>query len=247
MDEIARVFFEQDFKLAFYLKKGDEFENWFAEIMELRYPGDFKRVRPWGRVGDRKNDGYLRSKRTMFQVYAPNELRNRDTLRKINEDYAGAVPHWEQYFDKWIFVHNSKDGLSPEVNQRLLDLNSQGPFVVDDWGFPELHYEVFELNQLSLQRLFRPPPAIADLYNITFTNLENVLQYVAKKPLPDDGEKKKQYLMANWMQTDYQMIQSSYFWMDTGSPSTFASSLTAGMTQLMVIRSLIRSNMNTSS
>ncbi len=189
MDEIVRVFFEQEFKLAFYLKKREEFENWFAEIMELRYPGDFKRVRPWGRSGDRKNDGYLRSKRIMFQVYAPNELTNRDTLRKLDEDHAGALPHWERHFDKWIFVHNSREGLSPEVNQRILDLNDQGPFVVDEWGFSELHHEVFELDQTNLRLLFRPPPAISDLHDISYENLENVLKYVAKKPLTDSGER----------------------------------------------------------
>ena len=188
MDENARVFFELHFKLAFHEKKREGFENWFAEIMELRYPGDFKRVRPWGNSGDRKNDGYLRSKRTMFQVYAPNELAERDTLGKIDEDYAGAVPHWMQYFDIWVFVHNSRDGLSPQVTQKLSDLNAQGPFAVDDWGFPELHREVFQMSETSLQRLFGLPPAIADLHNITYENLANVLQYVAKKPLLNDSE-----------------------------------------------------------
>ena len=192
MDEVVRVFFAQEFKLAFYLKKRTEFEDWFAEIMELRYPEDFKRVRPWGNSGDRKNDGYLQSKRMMFQVYAPNELEERYTLIKIEEDYSGAVQFWEQYFDKWVFVHNSRDGLSPKVNQKLLDLNSQSRFSVEQWGFPQLHREVFEMDQNLLRRLFRPPPAIADLYNITYSNLKNVLQYVAKKPLLDSGKKEEE-------------------------------------------------------
>ncbi len=160
--------------------------------MELRYPDDFRRVRPWGNYGDRKNDGYLQSKRMMFQVYAPNELAERDTLQKIDDDYVGAVPYWEQYFDTWVFVHNSRDGLSPNVNQKLLDLDVQGPFRVKQWGFAKLHDEVFKLDPTSLQRLFRPPPAIADLHSITYENLVNVLQYVAKKPLEESGEKKEE-------------------------------------------------------
>lgn len=188
MDEIARVFFEREFRLAFYEKKREAFENWFAEIMELRYPGDFKRVRPWGRVGDRKNDGYLHSTRTMFQVYAPNELTEREALKKINRDFEGAVEFWVPHFDDWIFVHNSKDGLSPNISRRLLELNMSGPFTVGQWGFPELRRMVLELDDVSLQQLFRPPPAISDLLNISYTNLERVLQYVAKKPLLDDSE-----------------------------------------------------------
>ena len=188
MDEFVRAFFELEFKLAFYSKKGIEFENWFAEIMEMRHPDDFKRVRPWGNSGDRKNDGYLPSKRTMFQVYAPNELAEREALNKIDEDYSGAVQYWEKYFDKWVFVHNSIKGLSPGVRQKLLDLDAQGPFSVDDWGFPELRLKVFEMDHTELGRLFRPPPGITDLYNFTYANIENVLQYVAKKPPLDDGE-----------------------------------------------------------
>ena len=188
MDQIVRAFYELEFQLNFHVKSRQEFENWFAEIMELRYPGDFKRVRPWGSSGDRKNDGYLRSKRMMFQVYAPNELAERETLKKIDEDYAGAAQYWEQYFDTWVFVHNSRDGLSPIVNQKLLDLHSQGPFSVSDWSFVELHRVVFELDEASLLRLFRTPPAIADRLDITYANVENVLQFVARKPILLESE-----------------------------------------------------------
>ena len=183
MDKVARVFFEQEFKLGLYEKRGEEFEDWFAKIMELRFPGDFKRVRPWGKFGDRKNDGYLRSRRTMFQVYAPNEVAERETLKKINSDYEGAVPFWKEYFDKWVFVHNSIDGLSPNVTQQLLELDTKGPFVVDHWGAPELHSIVFELTPAKLQALFRVPPVTADLHGLSYDNLENILQFVARKPL----------------------------------------------------------------
>ena len=177
-----RTYYEQGFKLAFLTKRGTQFEDWFAEIMELRYPDDFARVRPWGRSGDRKNDGYLRSKRMMFQVYAPNELKERETLRKIDEDYSGAAPHWERYFDTWVFVHNSRDGLSPEVNLKLLELNAKELFFVDQWGYAKLHDEVFKLSQTDLQTLFGTVPTLTDLYNVQFQNFANVLRYVAKRP-----------------------------------------------------------------
>lgn len=177
-----RTYYKQAFDLAFLSKNGTQYEDWFAEIMELRYPNDFVRVRPWGRSGDRKNDGYLRSKRIMFQVYAPNELKDRETIRKIDEDYSGAVKYWEQYFDTWVFVHNSRKGLSPEVNKKLLELNAKGTFKVIEWGYAKLHYEVFELSQSDLQIMFGPVPSLADLYNIQFQNFANVLQFVSKKP-----------------------------------------------------------------
>ena len=48
------------FELRYLKARADEFQDFFASIMEKRYPSDFMKVRPWGNVGDRKNDGYLR-------------------------------------------------------------------------------------------------------------------------------------------------------------------------------------------
>src|SRR5208337_4018326 len=106
-------------------KRGNAFQDFFADIMEKRYPGDFIRVRPWGNVGDRKNDGYLKSERTLFQVYAPNEMAAAAAIAKIEEDFTGALPYWQQYFDKWVFVHNAYDGLSPQIVAKLLELEQK--------------------------------------------------------------------------------------------------------------------------
>jgi hypothetical protein len=98
-DPIAGSFYELMFRSAFREKKADEFQAFFSTIMEMRYPADFVRVRPWGAAGDWKNDGYLRSKRMLFQCYAPNSMRPADCVSKITEDFKGALPHWRQFFD----------------------------------------------------------------------------------------------------------------------------------------------------
>lgn len=121
MDQFRRSYYEIVFKNLYLEKDGNEFQDFFSEIMEKCHPGDFQRVRPWGNTGDRKNDGYLRSERTLFQVYAPNEMSASDAVAKINEDFHGALPYWETYFDTWVFVHNSKDGLGPAIVAKLND------------------------------------------------------------------------------------------------------------------------------
>jgi len=88
-------------------------------------PSDFIRVRPWGNVGDRKNDGYLKSERRLFQVYAPNEMEAAKAIAKIDEDFTEALPFWKLHFDNWSFVHNARDGLGPDVTKKLLDLGAQ--------------------------------------------------------------------------------------------------------------------------
>jgi hypothetical protein len=115
--------------------EGTAFQEFFCSIMELGHPGDFQRVRPWGSAGDRKNDGYLRSRRILFAVYGPNEMKAREAVAKIDSDCNGAVPHWQQYFDTWVFVHNSRDGLGPDITKKLGELDAAHPFCNTPLGF----------------------------------------------------------------------------------------------------------------
>lgn len=110
MDRIQQLNYEKDFRIAFLESKGDAFQRLFEKLMSKAHPNDFMACRPWGNVGDRKNDGYLPSARILFQIYAPNEMSAAEATKKIDEDFEGAKEHWEKYFDEWNFVHNAPDG-----------------------------------------------------------------------------------------------------------------------------------------
>ncbi len=184
MDSVTRAFYELKFENAYLTKKGDAFQDFFASIMEKRHPGDFIRVRPWGRVGDRKNDGFLRSQRTLFQVYGPNDLAATETLAKINEDFSGALPYWLAHFDVWVFVHNSRQGLGPDVTARLLELN--GPDVrVESWGYEELRQRVFELGQADIASLLGLAPSRRDMLDLGLDTLAPILDHLAIMPAPE--------------------------------------------------------------
>src|SRR5216684_4187790 len=115
------------------------------------HPSDFMPCRPWGAVGDRKNDGYLKSERLLFQVYAPNELKVSQTIAKIREDFTEALRQWKDHFDTWVFVHNTTAGLPPDVMSTLLDLQQHHPHItVTHWGFEEL---VLRFRKLSSDAL----------------------------------------------------------------------------------------------
>lgn len=177
MDQFTRAFYELKFRNAFLENRGEAFQDLFSSIMEKRYPGDFIRTRPWGNQGDRKNDGYVRSTRTLFQVYAPNELSEAATLAKIDEDYQGAIPFWKDHFDHWVFVHNSPQGLGPGVTKKLLDLDSSIQNVrVRSWGFEELQQIVFELGFPELTSLLGPIPSRTDVINVPYPEIEMVLR-----------------------------------------------------------------------
>jgi hypothetical protein len=121
---------------AYYEMK---FENEFLREKGGAFQTDFMACRPWGQTGDRKNDGYLKSERCLFQVYAPNEMKASEAKAKITEDFVGAKQYWRQYFDSWVFVHNATGGLPPHVQQLLLDLAADNPDIdLTPWCLEEL-------------------------------------------------------------------------------------------------------------
>jgi hypothetical protein len=197
MDRFTRAYYEAVFKAAYLEKRGNTFQDFFSEIMEKCHPGDFQRVRPWGNVGDKKNDGYLRSNRVLFQVYAPNEMRARDAISKIDEDFSGALDYWKHDFDTWIFVHNAKEGLGPHILKRLNELTElHHPIVATSWGYEELRRKVFILNEVDLASLLGGfAPSNKDIYALRYENVQEVLDNITQqepslvqdiRPVPPD-------------------------------------------------------------
>ncbi len=183
MDHLTRAFFEMKFQSLFFTEaKGDQFQSLFSGIMSMRYPDDFMALRPWGREGDRKNDGYLPSRRTLFQCYAPNELKAAACVAKIEVDFAGAIQHWGKHFDTWTFVHNTKD-LSPHVVEKLLELKTRHLAIdVNHWGFEKLRLEAFELKESELSVLLGPAPTQTTLVRLGVSDLEPVLRHLTQLP-----------------------------------------------------------------
>lgn len=185
MDKLKHSYYETVFERDYLKKGGNEFQDFFSEIMEKCHPGDFQRVCPWGKVGDRKNDGYLPSKRILFQIYAPNDMMANQAIVKIHKDFHGALQYWQKYFDIWIFVHNSRKGLGPQITQKLNELTTFNKSVtVKPWGFEELRQNVFMLNEADLASLLGPAPSNRDMLDIRYENIQEVLSHIAQQEPP---------------------------------------------------------------
>lgn len=187
MDEIRRAHYELKFEVEFLRRRGNEFQELFCLVMENGYPNDFIRTRPWGKQGDRKNDGYLPSQRRLFQVYAPNELSSAETVSKITEDFNGAIPHWKQYFDNWCFVHNAREGLPPDVTKKLLELQSQNHgFSLTHFGFVELRTELFKCTPNGIASILGNAPSAENLLSLSFEKLKPVIEAIGQRE-PNPG------------------------------------------------------------
>ncbi len=186
MDDLTRHYYELTYRVAFMERKGEAFQSFFSDIMEKRHPADFIRVRPWGNIGDQKNDGYLRSERILFQCYAPNDLAASACIAKIDEDLNGALPHWKKHFGTWVFVHNGLSGLGPEVTAHLLALDAKHKkkFRVTQWGFEEIRQKMFGLEEPDIASLLGPAPSRHVMMNLGLDDLAPVQDCVLRRPRP---------------------------------------------------------------
>ncbi len=226
VEDLTTAHYEMKFHLAFLEAAGDAFQNLFSSVMELRYPGDFARVRPWGNIGDRKNDGYLRSQRKLFQCYAPRGMALARYLEKINEDFAGALPYWKQYFDQWIFTHNDTQGLAPDVLSLLLDLSAQNhPLAATHWGRTELLLEFKQLSLSDKGSLLGPAPGLRDVVDLRLEAVKNLLEHIALQPEP--------------LALDIREVPADKLEHNQLSPAA-ATLLKAGMTRSQVVAKYLR-------
>ncbi len=185
MEEFSTSYYELAFRLRYAESAGESFQDFFSSLMELRYPGDFARVRPWGNVGDRKNDGYLRSKRMLFQCFAPHEMKISTCIKKINDDFTSALPYWKAHFDEWIFTHNDRRGLAPDILKLLLELSeTHQPLVATHWGLTELLLEFRALPLAHKTSLLGPAPGMKDVVDVRVEDVKRLLEHISLQPEP---------------------------------------------------------------
>ena len=178
------AYYEKDFEVAFLRAKGEEFQTFFERLMSLAYKANFMACRPWGNQGDRKNDGFLKSERRLFQVYGPNEMTAAKATAKITEDFCDAKKHWRNLFDKWSFVHNATDGLPPHVHALLLNFEAENPGIkLDPWGIEELRQVFRRLSDEDKASWFGLVPDDETKRRLTFVDIEIVLERIAALPL----------------------------------------------------------------
>ena len=144
-----------------------EFQSLFEKVAQRVRP-DFVKVRPYGRLGDRKCDGLYWRDGTVFQVYSPDRLKQSETVAKIREDFAGAVAEWGNDLTKWVFVYNTRLGVGPDVPQMLNDLRHEHPDIVIEPLSSEALWEAMR-KDLSVQQraeILGAPPRYEHLFTL---------------------------------------------------------------------------------
>lgn len=189
--KLSDAYYEQKFENEFLRSKGDAFQTFFERLMGLAYKTDFMACRPWGNQGDRKNDGFLKSERRLFQVYAPNEMDAAKAKAKIIEDFEGAKVHWKNHFDCWVFMHNATEGLPPHVQKLLLDFEAANPGIeLQPWCLEELRLVFRRLSNDDKSSWFGLAPTEETKARLGFGELQVVLERIAGLPAPSSASVK---------------------------------------------------------
>ncbi|WP_339176916.1 ABC-three component system protein [Paenibacillus sp. FSL R5-0701] len=190
MDDLSMAFYDMKYKEIIRERTENEFEDFFSKVMQMKYKDNFMPCRPWGQDGDKKNDGYLIRERHLFAVNGPHSLNQNRMLTKINNDFTGALDYWEEYFDKWSFVHN-QNSLPPRINKELLKLSTKyNSVTLTFWGPSEIRGIIFSLEEPIIRDILGPVPSKKNYTTLKFEDIQPVIKSISRRSNPRNEDLK---------------------------------------------------------
>ena len=129
---MSSIWYHTLFKLRIYENDGNPFQALFNNVASRQYGDDFQPVRPWGKSGDRGNDGFLKSEGHYFQLYAPESnpsAKVKEAVNKAFHDFNKLKSRYEN-LKKYTFVFNDKfKGIPEPIHKTLQEIEAK--FKVD--------------------------------------------------------------------------------------------------------------------
>jgi hypothetical protein len=177
---LARILFEN----KIFKADGNAFESLFTEIMNFAEP-DFQQIKPWGNIGDKKNDGYIPSKGIYYQVFAPEDIRKSypEVIEKLKTDLKGLLAQWSPVNEFYFVVNDKFKGVNPEAEQTIKSLKDT--YKLDKTGFltpKDLNRILFSLSDELIYKVTGFYFNIDKITNLDFTILSEVIDFIMKQP-----------------------------------------------------------------
>ena len=171
---------------------GQAFEDIFTAIMNYA-EDDFRSIKPWGNIGDRKNDGYIKTKGIYYQVYAPEDIRKSYTnsIDKLKSNFDDLKFHWNPVNEFYFVVNDKYKGVNADCEQAIQNikakhnLNAAGFLTAKD-----LENILFKLDDDQILSISGNIPDPASIKQLDYSILNEVIAHIMKLSL-EKGSKPK--------------------------------------------------------
>lgn len=109
------------------------FEALFSHVMASSNP-HFSQVKPQGRKGDKKNDGFDRTAGRYYQCWGPEDVEKSISTgtEKLKNDFAGLLAFWDKIrkVESYRYVVNDKyKGIYPDIEVGIAELQRANPSI----------------------------------------------------------------------------------------------------------------------
>ncbi len=167
-------------ELELYERTGKAFQDFFEQIMQKADPS-FVMIKPMGREGDWKADGYSMDTATIYQCYGPVDMTGAQAAKKIVEDFNGARDRWQNRMKAWDFVWSSERALPPQAVAALDDLKTGHPALkIDHMGRAGLWSVVKGLSLADREALLGVVPDLADVPTTTAAEIQVLMKHLGR-------------------------------------------------------------------
>lgn len=218
------------------------FEDLFTKVMQL-YDKNFQPVKPQGKEGDKKCDGFNKVTGQYYQAYAPEDLSGKEKIAqsKLDDTIDGIFSFWQSIspVKEFYFVINDQyKGAWPSISLQLAGIAKKNVIKADTLLCKDLEDIFLQLQEDDIVEILGGLlPSAANITNIDISSLGEVIDHLLnseRKPkeerFPDDpnfdkkikfnklSEEYANQLKVAYLQTyiidDYFIYQSSFIKQD---------------------------------
>jgi len=190
---ISRILFKNKIHEA----DGQKFEDLFSAIMNYTEP-DFTQIKPWGNIGDRKNDGCVLSKGIYFQVHAPEDVKKsyHDIIKKIQTDFTGLQSHWGNIQEFYYVLNDKYQGVHPDALQLLETIKQSNNLRACKFiTAKDLENRLYNLDDDQIMAIAGNIPDPANLISLDYDILNEILEHLKNRSLNNGAEN---IVVPNW-------------------------------------------------